>query len=1620
MESRKYKLKKKKLKVTKFNRFIPLLILLGLTLVVSTITVFSEIQKDRLIKFGEKIWNMSGSFEEEWYTNSNAISFQVDFSDEYEPDSEQTERPFTLDASFDGIPITPNISEGVDGLYEVTITTSEQEKNGVLEVKVNTNDGSPKSFFITKDKTTPILKVSTGNEDLVNEKVFYSSPTITFSVTDNNVQNNNTNIIINGISDKTSFEHGEDSSEIISSKTITEDGLYEISLTSKDKAGNETIVGPLKIKVDLDAPRIEITGIDQGKYYNHDQTVTINYFDTTLNMNETRNAIVKNGGTYSGAFLFDITNETSAVATHKFTEDGKYIITADSKDGNERQTTADPVEFTIDKTPPTVSITDINGIDLENNQFHKSAQQIKVSADDLNFNYNETILTIKKDGNKLTNLPSLVQNGSSASNIYEFIEDGKYEVTFSSTDLAGNTSTEELTFTIDTEKPVVELTGVTDGGFYQPKKEVFIKLSDLTLLLNDTILYITKDGEEYTERVTFLEKLKQLLGEASHQFEAEGNYEIYVVAKDKLGNEEQSPTYSFTIDGTPPDLTISDIVDNTIYNAKKVVTVSAEDHHLDKPNTKFTILKDGVEINPDSLKVEGEQDKYEFASDGEYSIAIDAKDKAGNRKKQDPISFTIDQTKPVLNIKDVTSNEHYKPGKQIQFSIEDLTLNVTDQDLIVKKNGEPYSKEINFTGNAIKVTANHTFDEEGKYEITLKSTDKANFASEIGPIVFTIDGTKPTIMIKGPKVGTYVKGDPTLSTVTIDFMENNYNESKPIVTVKRNGKDITSEFENWNSWKNTAELTSYSNTILEDGEYEIEVESTDKAGNEADKESLNFTVDNIKPKISISGAANNSYNKGEKELVIKVEEKNFSTNKVEITATKQAPNGEITSFNLGDWKNHDIHSLLSKVLKDEGSNDGIYTIEVTSIDAAGNIADKQSLMFTMDNTKPTLSIEGVEHNQNYKNKTAKMTINDTNLSVESGDLIVTRNGSRYDIGELDIDRTKAERNFHFKEEGNYVVKLQSTDKAGNRSTHETIAFIIDSTKPVLKISGVEHNEYYDNNKAVTTSVEELNYLTNDVDFSVTRNGERFNVGSWKNTGEVSDLKYTFDEDGFYTIALSAKDKAENIGQPQQKSFTIDKTKPTIDITGVDNGTHYNTDKGVGIEIQDVNLDVNKVNVTRDGSTYSVGALSITDRRFSKSTAKLNHTFSREGDYVISVEATDKAGNRFSKQMSFTIDKTKPVITPKMKGTGTVIKNGDYINQVFTPEFALDESEDTIVSATLNNGPNVAGKIPTASREMVYNYNILARDKAGNESTLSITFTLDTSKPLLSITGVLDGFFNNDLTPTVTYSDKHLDESRTSVTLNGQLFRNGTKLDREQDYTLKATITDLANNVSSRTIVFTLDKTKPVITFSEPISSEYFNEDVLPKLLIEDMTSYDIISMTLNGEDYELGEPITKDGKHVLFFEVKDKAGNIQQLSVEFIIDKTPPNVTVNGIKNDKVYYDSRVVEIKLDSFDYIKEIYLNGELFNGDIIEEDGYKVIKINANEKMKYNVKVLAYDEAGNEVSEEFSFEIKEKGAITKFFENKLLVIGTASVLLGGLAAGGTTVYIRRRKGLEDLVKE
>lgn len=1588
--------RKRKNSQNKWAIIIPLVLVL-----ISSVLVFNERVLSTLggvnrnIEFNGQTWDvLSGPFAQQWKTSSENVTFTVDLTDEFKHAglTAPVAEPFTVTAAHEGKAISPKVS-GTEGRYDVSIPFSgegrldirvEMQKDEKWKTEIDTH-----IFHVTKDSVAPVIKLS-GMEDGALSTM---AGTIDVEVLEKHFASNSVQISAtrNGKA-ATGLPEWKNTAETTKhSYSFTEEGDYTFTAKAVDEFGNASGESKLSFAIRSKGPVLHVTADGQELQNN-----------MLMNKKELKLAITSK--IKIGAAAVTIFKDSKKVETVNFpdgnwetalhypiAEEGVYEFHVWVKESHARgdEYSLNPFMATADHTAPELTIEG-----AANGEVYGGDTKITGIVAEQHPGTVDFHVTKKAINGEETTVPISLANGFTAS------EEGEYTVKLASADAAGNQAAPKtLTFKVDKEKPALSISEDVNGKYFNSNKELTISVNDMTLDLNHTILTVKKETKPY-DIGNWIQNLFR--AEVKHRFTDEGAYEINLSSTDGQGKSHAIQPVTFTIDKTDPELKIENITNGEQLKQARDVTISVSDANIDWEQTSLTIARNGQSFA--AIKGEEVVNTHNFTADGNYTINLEAADKAGNRKAHDSISFTIDASEPDLGISGVKNGEHYQKVEDLELSIEDLTFLLKETKLNITKDGEPYKLESggwdeSFTKGGLKRAIRKlSFDQDGDYEFSLETTDLLGNYKKLGPIAFTIDGTAPMVELAGIADGAFVQKG---KEVKVKVNEHNYENNNVSILVKKDQE--TYEF---GKWKNVSEASEISHTFTEDGDYEVTVEAEDKAGNKTEPKKLHFTVDNAKPVLKIAGVTDGKfYSKGQS-VNISVDERNFKNNSVQLSVTRRVEvDGVKANFPIGEWKNVAALSDLAY----EFDRDGDYEISVSATDAAGNEGVAQKVLFTIDQVQPELSISGVENDHHYRSdQPVSFRISDRNIDLSQTHLKVERNGKAYGIGSPALtSKIGAAKNFTFSEEGSYVLSLDTADKAGNKKVHEQIAFIIDKTNPAVTIDGAENNSFNPTGKNVTISVDELNFATNNVDISATKDGANFPIGIWRNSGKLSKLGYNFTQDGLYTVLATATDKAGNGPISQKLTFTVDKVKPAIEITGVKNNAYYNVDKPVNVKIRDTNLDVNRISVTRSGAGYGVGGFTVNG-----DAASLSHTFSKEGDYSMVVEATDKAGNSYSETMKFTIDKTKPVITPKFKGENRVIKNGEYINKVFTPEFALDEAEDMIITATLNNGANMGKNIPVAAKEMAYTYKILARDKAGNESTLEISFTLDTTKPKLDVSGVLDGFFNKDIAPKVVYSDIHLDQSKTSVTLNGKPFTNGTKLEYEQDYILKAVVTDLASNVTTRTIVFTIDKTSPVIKFKEPISNKYFNSDLLPQLLIEDMSAYDIIAMLLDGKPYEIGDPIKEEGKHVMFFEVKDKAGNIQQLSVEFIIDKTAPKVVFEGVKKSGKYYDPIDISISLDNpNDTLKSVLINGELFEGEVIEENGKKVIKTTLSDIQSYEIKVIAYDEAGNETNKVLPFEIVQKGALMKLYESKQMLGGTLTGI-AALVGAAVTVLIRRRK--------
>lgn len=538
-------------------------------------------------------------------------------------------------------------------------------------------------------------------------------------------------------------------------------------------------------------------------------------------------------------------------------------------------------------------------------------------------------------------------------------------------------------------------------------------------------------------------------------------------------------------------------------------------------------------------------------------------------------------------------------------------------------------------------------------------------------------------------------------------------------------------------------------------------------------------------------------------------------------------------------------------------------------------------------TDSTTKIKTIQYYINSEDNLVR-TVNDVNASAFSENFALTDNSPSWTGTEL-------------------IVKVICDSGA---VTQRSIFVRIDNQAPSISFGGITEGGIYNTNRTLQiTTVENIWQEMRPVSVTATRtidgNTTDIDLGAYEAADANSVVGRTFTEDGIYRVTVSAVDAAGN-SDTKTISFTIDKTAPVLSMTGTSEGTYNNRPVTINFQSVETFFETNnvRINVERKlgGSTYGRTVSFTNTGRISN----LSNTFSEDGDYTITMTATDGAGNVAALQtLTFTVDCTAPVVT--LSGTR------DYF---------------------------------VTSRSVAINFSVVESYYQTNEVQIQGNRKLANGRTeAIRITG-----WNN---------------SGITSTLNQEFTEDGY-------YTLTITATDKAGNNKQQTIHFTIDTEPPVIGDLSKYDGKYLSQFQLNERL-EDLISelsVPTVKMTLNGEAYD-GSEITKDGKYTLVIEVVDEVGLSSTKSIEFVIDRTAPKIIFAGVENNRTYTEAVNLNLTLENEnDTIVAILVNGVPY--ELIQ--GAASYDLTFDTYGKYEIVVNTIDEAGNENSQTIAFTYAE----------------------------------------------
>ena len=954
--------------------------------------------------------------------------------------------------------------------------------------------------------------------------------------------------------------------------------------------------------------------------------------------------------------------------------------------------------------------------------------------------------------------------------------------------------------------------------------------------------------------------------------------------------------------------------------------------------------------------------------------------------------------KTVRSLAGLLRNAEY--GEDTNVLISD---NTPANDRLSVENGPDVNKYVTETGN-IYVS--------GESEIVIVSEDAGDVYSGISRITVTVNGEEKTFNADG--TGSFTAADNTAKAVldTVDFMTG--------VIDEKGSRHLSV----------TVSSEDFAGNVSTPKHYDIYV---DRKAPQA--EGMTITFGNTGRNKETMTSYGTFYN-GRFTMTSDISDGLSGLKSAVLKVGNRTIQGYVTgngiSFDVGD----NVSGNAELVLEDSVGNKK--NVPYTVIGAGRGVKNSY---IDVDTLPVDIMVAADSKPGKYGWYNGKVTFTvkaaDRSLSEKSGirNVTITVNGVRYNAEAYD-NRTTSDKEYKvtvddrlimetMNEEGMYTVRAEAVDNAGNTSVKEASVYI-DTVAPVIgEITGVEPGS--DNAGNVT-----INIPVTEKHFSAEGNGTVITVRKELDgkttenviTADRSDRmetvgRYTFTEDGTYSVSAVSTDAAGNKSDERKISFIIDNTNPVVRISGVTDGSYVKDSATLEFSAVEVNYRNNDVKIS--GTRSLNGITEVLDMGGFVSSTKesvMKKVFTDEGEYEITIMAEDGAGNSSkTERIHFTVDTANPEIT--LAG--------------------LDRASYT---------DTVSGKINIKD-----NYY-----RTGTVKLVRSSVTYDETADRLNITD------KEDVTDLFVKTGKESSSRERDMVIEIPKERGNDGL-----YVLSVTAEDMAGKTSESITEFTVNGYGSVFTFNESLLNLLNNPYV--KNVQEDFTvseynagsiDHDKVSVQITRDgammqnpEYSVNDLSEKNGWHKYEYVISrdnfssdgiyrivistvDSDGNKSEtlkedrLAAVFYVDTTKPElVLVTGL--GKKNYNASEIDVKYELFDAMGiakvEVYIDGvrtkEITD---VEEITQYLGSFSVSQGMNRHIRLVITDKAGNvtdtDVAEDGKYVADFNKNVTistnifiRWYANKALFV--CSIVCVVLLTAGIVVLVtrnRKKKGTQE----
>ena len=1330
-----------------------------------------------------------------------------------------------------------------DGYYLVSATLN---KKSVVYIKITDNFNNVTYIStngLVSETTEPDCEINIANDQDLYKKVGYYNQDVKVNVTDivdkGDLQSGVKSVKFTAKDkndDEIKIDNNFITSEFESGLTFTipiknfknlgiQEISYEVTVTDncgnpKTKVGTAKVCSDSKFKIDLDGYN-DNTQTTVYKKSTADCTVTYittgeKDIDSTTITSELKNLFADEYKDISVNDTLEWVSDKNGCYTAKVTltsGDNEYNLGL-LKDSTANSNLPDTLVF--DKTAPQVEVSYENN-DAKNDSYFNKSRKATVTVTDVNFEGAENMVTVTKNG-KTTDAPKISWTGNKGT--VTFNSDGEYTFNIDTEklmDKSGNkvsqvTYDESLVatnkFVIDKTAPQVEVSyennDAKNDSYFNKSRKATVTVTDVNFEGAENMVTVTKNGSTIG-----VPKISWIGNKGTVTFNSDGVYTFGInttLLMDKAGNRVSQVTYDessvatnkFVIDKTAPQVTIAynnnNVLNNKFFGKSRKATVTVTDTNF-KGLAKMVAVKatdkDNKEVTAPTIKWNGKVGTFNCSKDAYYTVSIDKaefvdlackKAVVFTEGQKAPYNFVIDGTVPTAKVvvKDTAGNT-------------------------VGKEKDKFSSNISFKNYTNK-----------KSYATVTYDDKLEKSSDL--------------------VAKYYVSEKTVSLSTLKALK----ESK------------------WKKYSKSVYFTP-------DRQFVVYAKVTDKANNtkyiSSDGIILDKTkpnIDGISPSIKLDTTSNtpkksiHGYNLYNGDVVVDYQISDPIRNNTCSGINKGSLSYEVKNGNTVTQSGK-LTSLSGKItVSASKNNSNNVTLIVKASDNAGN--ESQSVAkLKIDITRPQISVSydnnSALNNKLFKdNRTATIVVRERNFDPKKVNVIATADGSNYPVslswttnGQADTDSYEHITTITYSDSKDYTFDINCEDEATNKNSGVNYGtsvaprnFTVDKVSPHVTVSydnnSVENNNYYNQDRIATITVNEHNFNAGDVVCNVTSTGATPTLSSWSTSGDTHTATIAYSEDAKYSFSFDYTDMAGNkCNTVPTDEFYVDKTAPKITLDGVN---YHSANKGdvIGFTLTatDDNGDSNTFEtklqkVELNGKNKDITHLYDADTSNGNEMKYTVGNIDDDGVYVVKCSVKDLAGNstdsivvadergksvskdtvEFSvnrQGSTFAIDKnTKSVVN---KGYVQKVENDVEITEINPNKIKsvklqletsgvnreLEENKDYTVkenfSDTSWNTCKYIVKSSCFDKEAEYVLSLETKDKAGNisfndtknpsyskENIAKIDFVVDRTCPKILVDNLeSNGRYNTDKQKVNIVAEDENQLSKLKIFLNGKLFK----------------------------------------------------------------------------------------------------------------------------------------------------------------------------------------------------------------------------------------------------------